>query len=282
MKTYLVTFATAEFRTAQRCLAESARSAGGIDEVVLWDSDAWSQLEFFRHHREVTQCSIGAGYWLWKPYIILDLLRRVADDDVVIYCDTGRGGGYRFRADIGPLADWVKAADCGFIPGCYIPEWGPNRKWTKRDCFFHMNCDEPKYWDHCQIQATFSAWRRTARSLMFLQEWLDCCTDVRLVSESANTCGLPNLEGFIGHRHDQSILTNLAIKHGVTCYGSPTRTFLLERQKDINFLIARMCGDRLLNIELLLRYLVRRGKGGLGRHINRLMTWAGWVARRNR
>jgi glycosyltransferase involved in cell wall biosynthesis len=279
VKIYLVSFATAEFRASQHRLAESAKRSVGVDEVVLWDHETWSQLEFFRRHREVAGTAVGAGYWLWKPYIILDLLRRVAVDDVVVYCDAGRRGGYKIRTSLAPLVDWVKSADSGFLPGCYIPEWGPNKKWTRRDCFVYMNCDEPKYWDHCQIQATFSVWRRTARSLSFLQEWLDCCCDARLVSENANVCGLPNLDGFIAHRHDQSILTNLAIKHDIVCYGNPGRTFLLDRQKDINFLIARIRGDRLLHAELFFRYSFYRVKSGLGRRFGRLKAQVGWTER---
>ncbi len=273
MKTYLVTFATTEFQAAQHRLAETAKQAGGIDEIVLWNSDAWSQREFYRRHHDVAGRRPGAGYWIWKPFIILELLKNVAEDDVVFYCDAGRRGGYRIRTGVGPLVDWVKSADGGFLPGCYIPERGSNGIWTKRDCFFYMNCDEKKYWDHCQIQATFSVWRRTEKSLMFLQEWLDCCCDARLITDDPNTCGLANLDGFVAHRHDQSILTNLVLKHEIICYGSPSEELPLDIQKDINFLIARMRDDRLLKADLLLRHMVYRGKQRLKYGLKSKLNW---------
>jgi hypothetical protein len=37
------------------------------------------------------------------------------------------------------------------------------------------------------------------------------CEDVRMVSDLPNTQGLPNLPSFSDHRHDQSLLTILAL-----------------------------------------------------------------------
>lgn len=257
MKTHLVTFATSDFATAQRRQAASARAVGGIDEVVLWNSELWSQQEFFSQHRDVANRHRGAGYWLWKPFIILKLLESVAEDDVVIYSDVGRSKGGKFITSVAPLVGWVKASGAGFLPGCYLPEGGTNGIMTKRDCFVYMNCDERKYWDHCQIQATFSVWRRTERALAFLREWLDYCCDPRVITDDPNTCGLPNLDGFREHRHDQSILTNLTLKHDVACYGDPSEEFCRNIQKDINFLVARISDNRRLKAEILLREKMR-------------------------
>ena len=257
MKTHLVTFATSDFAAAQRRQAESANDVGGIDEVVLWDSERWSQQDFFRQHRDLASRQRGAGYWLWKPFIILKLLETVAKDDVVIYADVGRGRGGKFTTSVAPLVDWVRASRSGFLPGCYLPEGGTNGIMTKRDCFFYMQCDEQKYWDHCQIQATFSVWRPTELALTFLREWLAYCSDPRVVTDDPNTCGLPNLEGFREHRHDQSILTNLTLKHEIACYGDPSEGFARDIQKDINFLVARISNNRRLRAEILFREKVR-------------------------
>ncbi len=98
MKTWLVTFATSAFYAGQLRLAESATSVGGIDEVVTWNYERWSQQEFYRAHLEVTGRRRGAGFWIWKPFIILDLLRKVSAEDVVFYWDTGKIRGSRSSA----------------------------------------------------------------------------------------------------------------------------------------------------------------------------------------
>jgi len=55
--------------------------------------------------------------------------------------------------------------------------------------------------------------------------------DERIASErNQNTCGLPNLPGFVEHRGDQSILTNLSIKYDI-------KTNYFTSRKDINLFI---------------------------------------------
>lgn len=245
MRIYLVNFATQDFRHAQQELARSALQYGGIDEAVLWREDDWAKQDFCRQHRDIAARPRGAGYWLWKPYIIRDLLARVGGDDVVIYHDAGRGPGARFTHGVGPLVEWVKRAESGILPGCYIARHGANRRWTKRDCFVYMDCDAPRFWNHTQVQATYSVWRRTDRSLAFLDEWLRYACDSRILTDDASTCGLPDFPDFVEHRHDQSILTNLAIRHAIPCFGDPLQRFDDSgfSMKDINFLILRMKGD---------------------------------------
>src|SRR5205823_2371810 len=40
--------------------------------------------------------------------------------------------------------------------------------------------------------------------------------DRRCITDDMNECGLPNLPRFREHRHDQSILTNLCVKHKIS------------------------------------------------------------------
>ena len=59
-------------------------------------------------------------------------------------------------------------------------------------------------------------WKNSAFARAFVREWLMHALDPRVISDHPNVCGLPNHVGFIDHRHDQAILTNLVAKHGLT------------------------------------------------------------------
>jgi hypothetical protein len=83
-----------------------------------------------------------------------------------------------------------------------------------------MGCDAPRYWTARQVQATFSLWSGKA-AMEFLSEWLRWCRDRRCITDDQNECGLPNLPGYVEHRHDQSILTNLCIRRGVAAPSTP-------------------------------------------------------------
>ena len=78
----------------------------------------------------------------------------------------------------------------------------------------------------------------------------DAMRDARILCDGPNVCGLPNLDGFRDHRHDQSILTILAIKHGIKTHPSPK--FVVNRAlSDAANKVKRgqMVGDRLIVFE---------------------------------
>jgi hypothetical protein len=237
MKTTLVSFATPELRGLQEAQASSAIAAGGIDDVIAWDAPRLSQTAFSAQHRAILSQPRGSGYWLWKPFIILEALRQSQPGDVVVYYDVGRRRPHVFHVSIRPLVERC-IAQGGLIPGVYIPLMGPSRRWTKRDCFILMKCDTQEYWDHCQVQATFSVWKHCPRALDFVEEWLACCVDPRILTDMPNECGEENFPDFIDHRHDQSVLTNLVVKHGIPCMGDEKRHAPFS--KDINWAVGRV------------------------------------------
>lgn len=220
MKICLVTFAsTNTFRRNQFRLNMSALAFAGFTEVGTWDPARLRREAFYQLHHGILSQRRGAGYWLWKPYIILQELKRVDDGDYVVYSDCGR----RKQSFSRPIDTMLElcAGNRGVLPGVYIPQCGANRKWTKRDCFVLMGCDREEYWNSCQMQASFSVWKRNEYSISFAKKWLQYCTDARILTDIPNTSGLPDFADFKGHRHDQSVLTNFAIAEGLRGLGDP-------------------------------------------------------------
>ncbi len=232
----------------QQRLHRSALNWGGIDEVIPWNAERLSKTNFAIKNWEILKLPRGYGYWLWKPYIILDALQNIEPDAYLIYHDIGRPQrgdstrGYTLERDIGPLIRW---ADChnGIYPGVYMPHHGKQKQWTKRDCFVLMGCDNEKYWEATQIQATYNIWKNNTRTREFVQEWLETCEDSRILTDSENKMGEKNLPGFKQHRHDQSILTNLCVKHDIAAFGSPDHPILMHR--NLNSLIRHAHRDEL-------------------------------------
>jgi hypothetical protein len=256
----LVSFATEEFRHQQICLSRSAINVG-IDYVACWNEHRLSKEPFYTEHSDIFRHRTGFGCYSWKPYVINYELARVSDGDFLIYSDVGRRTyPYRFEQPPQPLLAWCVENSDGILPGMYIPQYGPNKRWTKRDCFVAMNCDFPEYWDHPQVQATFSIWQKTEKALEFVNEWLSWCERPEVITDEPNRLGLPNFDGFVAHRHDQSVLTNVLIKHKLKCFGDPNTALLGD--KDINNLIDYVCGkkDRIRRRELRKRLLIRARK----------------------
>ena len=60
----------------------------GFDSVIEYGRDN-IDLDFVLKHKSVFDMERGAGYWLWKPYIIRDCMSRSDDGDIIFYSDSG-------------------------------------------------------------------------------------------------------------------------------------------------------------------------------------------------
>jgi hypothetical protein len=252
----LVTFASAPFYAQQNLLNESA-PAGGITECIAWNEVELRATDFYKAHRDIFDARRGFGYWLWKPYVIRQALDHAKNGDFIVYWDVGRPSlPNTISRPLAPLLDWCEQHNAGMLPGVYVPEHGPNTKWIKRECFVLMDCDAPMYWEHPQIQATYSIWQKSERSQAFVEEWLQWCTRRDALADEIARPDIENFPDFVDHRHDQAISTLLAIKQGVKCYGEPG--VRLPGSKDINNLVDRILGNETSIIYRNLRRTIGR------------------------
>jgi hypothetical protein len=149
----------------------------------------------------------GIGYWLWKPYILLKTLNNINYGDYIFYLDSGD----IFIEEIASYMDiFLPHNDVILVPGSHL-----QKKYTKRDCFVYMNCDEEKYWNFIQIEAGIILLKKTNFTIELISEWLHYCEDERILTDIENINKKQNFHDFIDHRHDQSILTNLANKYNI-------------------------------------------------------------------
>lgn len=203
MATVLVCYAAGPrvHRENQRALVASARRHG-VDRVIA--RGPWPEEDAFtRRHRTLLAAREGAGYWLWKPRCIQAAMADAAENDTIVYVDSGAD----LRGSLAPLADASLGRDGVLFWNDY-----PNGMHVKRDCFVLLEADSPAYHHARQLDAALLVFRNVPRARALVEEWLERCTDPRLVSDAPNTCGLPDLPGFTEHRHDQAILTLLFLR----------------------------------------------------------------------
>jgi len=222
-KLYLLNYADdrlghkgAVFKESQRALNESARRHG-IRHIVSWGWPDLASTEFYREHKEYLDRPYHLNGFVFKPYITLRLLEEIDYGDMVLYYDSGNGG----HVIDYPLEPLIRL--CLENQGTVFHQWGEkNSKWTKRDCFVYMNCDEPRYHNAVHLQATWFVLQKTDFALKFAREWLGYTLDERIASyENRRVCGLPDLPEFCENRGDQSVFSNLAVKYRLpTFYGA--------------------------------------------------------------
>jgi hypothetical protein len=162
-------------------------------------------------HQDLLRHRKGAGYWLWKSYIILKtLLTKMNDGDLLVYHDAGA----YFIKDLGPLYKTCMDAEPSVLAFHQ-----PYREclYSKRDAFVLMGMDESRVCEEKQTQrmAGLQVYMKSCTTIQFVMEYLAYSSDRRISSDDKNVMGKENFEGFSGNRHDQTVFSLLSKKWGI-------------------------------------------------------------------
>lgn len=204
-----INYADGRYLNAQAYCSSTATSIGGFDRSISYRRQDIDPT-FAVSHSSILSLPRGAGYWLWKPYLILKTLKGLDKDDWLMYTDSGM----YFRRN--PW-EWLgeKEADMGDKKVATFGECGMNKEYCKRDAFVLMGLDEERYTNSSQRTASIFLCKKTDFSISFLETWINYCTDPRILTDLPNTQGKPNYPEFRDHRHDQSVMSLLCIQNGV-------------------------------------------------------------------
>jgi hypothetical protein len=221
-----VAFANDKFLKSLDILEESSINIGKVDQFIRYRPEDLQRDNFWDENQKILSEPLGAGYWIWKPFIILDAMKSLNDGDIVLYTDAG----IRIIDCLNPLFEITETSKNNRMLFSLTMIWGRHlhSQYTKRDCFILMGLDEPKYWNTRMLNAAFSVWMKTQKNIDFLTEWQEYMKDSRIVTYESNTCGEPNLPDYIDHRHDQAVLSLLSLKYGRELYREPTQFSLNE------------------------------------------------------
>jgi hypothetical protein len=235
MTTLLVNYADRGFYEAQKLNRTTGLLVGGLERAVCYtrgDLDT----DFAERNRAILDKPIGAGNWLWKPYVVMKALNEeLGEGDVFFYTDSG----CHFMSKAEPaIALCLQQKEKPILLFTLDPRYA-NRHLIKRDCFHYMGMDMPPYPDMPAILASFIVAQKTPYTVGFFEEWLTLAQDPRLLSDGPNECGLPDYPEFFEHRYDQAILSLLAHKHGIATIPDISQWGNTHRPAEIPQIIAQ-------------------------------------------
>lgn len=215
-------FGNIKFYQSLENLEKSVKLYGNVDKILIYkesDIDSNFYKECDKHFKD----SRGYGYWVWKSYFIKKLLDQADNNDVFFYADAGND----VLKDLTPLYDLCQKDEKGIIlfentdgePNGNI--W-KNNMWTKSDCFNLMRLKTEEYFLGDQVNASYILFRKTEFSLYFFTTYLNFCKNYNIISDAPNITEDFNKD-FRDHRHDQSILSLLSIKHKISIHRDPSQ-----------------------------------------------------------
>ncbi|UJR08709.1 hypothetical protein I4U23_012966 [Adineta vaga] len=188
----------------------------GIQQCVMYNKNSLNNNPtFVNRNKDILDRKRGAGYWLWKPYILFQELYYARDDDIIIYSDVL----VNFVANISHLIKLTAKQDIVLFELTGFHEKG----WSKRDTFILLNADTPQYTDTWGNLASYLVIKKSFNSMAFVSEWLTYAQDSRAITDDDNVLGSKNYPEFRVHRHDQTIMSILAKKWNITTYPDPSQ-----------------------------------------------------------
>lgn len=179
---------------------------------------------FVRAHLGLLKKSIrGFGYWVWKPQVILQSLRDLGQEEVLIYADIGfhleARGRERLLSHVAELTkssqdllvfQSVPPIDYPMHDGRKLPTH-IDAEWCKGDTLDALGMRKSPLILEPTVQAGLIYIQVNDRSIAFFEEWNTIMqSDIHLIDDSPSHSA--NIPGFHEHRHDQSIFSLLVKK----------------------------------------------------------------------
>jgi hypothetical protein len=205
-KIKIITFATESYEPFRQRLNKKILEVYPVYHIQKTEHDIDEQ--FKKDNEHIFKYKRGYGYWLWKPYFILQEMTKLEPNELLFYMDSQDMVSSKFF-DV--FIEHMETNDLFVFDMIHL-----HRYWTKRDCFVLMDCDTSKYHNANQLEAGLIGVKNSPLTFQVITEWLQNCQDENIVTDLPNISGEPNFDGFRDHRHDQSILTNLFLKYNIS------------------------------------------------------------------
>ena len=206
-------------------LLEKTTMENGSDFFMGYTKSWLFESPFYKNNkmaRYILNQPRGAGYWAWKPYVILEAFDALEEGDIVLYSDAG----LKVIGNLNPLYEIAQRGPNGGKILFKLPAVGVTahlaKTWTRRDTFVLMEANTPKFWEADMSNGAVSLWKKTPENIEFLKEWKKHCLHPNKITDIGNLYGVNDMT-FRDHRHDQSILTILATKYDFELFRDPTQ-----------------------------------------------------------
>lgn len=217
----LITFAGGDEKYFE--LAKQLKNSASEYETTIYTQKFLKHHEdFWTKHKEfITNNQRGYGYWLWKPFVIQQVMKTMQNDEILFYCDAD----FILRKDRNFLEKLKKDVKNNKIITSSTGE--KEKSWNKKDTINRLGVTINE--EDMQVQAGTLLIYVCDETRNLIDEWYSICCeqDYHYIDDSASI--EPNYKLFKEHRHDQSIFSLLLKKHNIP-YGTSIMTTIISHK----------------------------------------------------
>jgi len=206
-----ISYGNETFKGARDRIKKQAEAMGIFNGTIRIYSPEDLTEEFKATVGPTLQEPRGGGYWLWKPYIINDMLNQLKEDDILVYADAG--------CDLNPagvprLNEYVKmiSKDSGkCVLAMSLEKEFPENNWTTSAIFDHFGIPpENARAISAQVVTGASIYRKCKESMALVSAWLKTAMEnPELFTDKFNEEAKVRRPAFTENRHNQSIFSVL-------------------------------------------------------------------------
>ena len=219
MNIHLTTFGDGNpgSKDAATRICSQATELEWFHSVNKYDTEVLSNLDPEWHSRHISFIKNnvrGYGYWIWKPKTILESLKRLPENDILIYLDAGcelNKYGFKMLNIYLELTQQFDLLAFHLYEGLFHESYkNSTEEWTKQ---YTINYLKSKLLlvdgDKPMIEACIIFMKNNTKVRAFIENWLSLCLaeDYSLVND--DNFGIIESSVFREHRHDQSIFSYL-------------------------------------------------------------------------
>jgi hypothetical protein len=207
---YLIFFGDDGFKYKKLLLKKEAEETEWFDKIIIHSPETISDF-LNQHHDFVQKHKRGYGYWIWKPYIILNLLNQINEGDVIFYIDCGASILKHKKLIFDEYLSILNKTQRPVIAFGELynhPDYS-EKNFQKMKILKRFNLDKNEsFLNSGQVESGIFICKKNDFTINFFQEWLDLLLEdnYSLVDDKDD---LKQLDSFIENRHDQSIFSIL-------------------------------------------------------------------------
>lgn len=224
-KIHFLTFGTESLRFSMSFaktkwrLADQAKSTGWFDSItVCGEEDVWKEKFWNENHDDHTRArqerkNAYWNYYWYKATLVYKIIKTLDDNDILVWLDAGCAINIRAKKRFYEYIDLVNKGP-GFVGFGGVKskkDSFPNElTHTKKDLLIFLNIDEDLYGTTQLASGAFLV-KKNDFGVKLMHDWCKISNIDHFINEDKGF--YPETSEFMGHRHDQSILSCLVKQH---------------------------------------------------------------------